>query len=59
MLGYLDVNENLDNEYIFSDIEMARRLLNYNLNQISPIEFKLNEDADEDVIRDAIQSYFR
>ncbi|WP_295831586.1 FtsX-like permease family protein [uncultured Winogradskyella sp.] len=57
-VGLFSVNENLDNEYIFSDIEMARRLLNYESQQISALEFKLKPSADEDDIRDAIKANF-
>lgn len=57
-VGLFSVNENLDNEYIFSDIEMARRLLNYEPQQISALEFKLKPSADEDDIRDAIKANF-
>ena len=57
-VGLFSVNENLDNEYIFSDIEMARRLLNYEPQQISALEFKLKPSADEDDIRDAIEANF-
>ena len=57
-VGLFSVNENLDNEYIFSDIEMARRLLNYEPQQMSAIEFKLKPSADEDAIRDAIEANF-
>ena len=57
-VGLFSVNENLDNEYIFSDIEMARRLLNYEPQQLSALEFKLETSADEDAVRDAIEANF-
>ncbi len=57
-VGLFSVNENLDNEYIFSDIEMVRRLINYESQQISALEFKLKPSADEDDIRDAIEANF-
>lgn len=57
-VGLFSVNEKLDNEYMFSDIELARLLLNYEPNQLSAIEFKLTKDADEDQLREAIESAF-
>ncbi|RZN82591.1 MAG: ABC transporter permease [Winogradskyella sp.] len=57
-VGLFSVNENLDNEYIFADIGMARSLLNYEANQISAIEFKLNPEVDQDEVRAAIEAQF-
>ncbi|WP_321252872.1 ABC transporter permease [Psychroserpens sp.] len=55
-IGIFDINEELNNEIIFSDIETARYLLNYNTDQISSIELKLNPDADQELIRTQVES---
>ncbi len=57
-IGLFDINEELNSEYIFSDIGLAKQLLNYKNDQISALELKLNTDADEDLIRDKINSNF-
>jgi len=57
-VGLFNVNENLDNEYVFSNIELASSLLNYKPNQISVMEFKLNPEADEGAVRRAIELAF-
>jgi lipoprotein-releasing system permease protein len=55
-VGVFDINEDLNNEYVFADIETARYLLNYNTNQISAIELKLNEGADSKLIQNTIKT---
>ncbi|WP_282042115.1 ABC transporter permease [Winogradskyella flava] len=57
-VGLFDINEELNAEYIFSDIGLAKRLLNYKDHQISALELKLSSDADEDNIRTELNSYF-
>ena len=57
-VGLFSINENLDNEYVFSDINLAQSLLNYSPNQLSSIELLLKTDADENDIRQKIQSQF-
>ncbi|MFC4722809.1 ABC transporter permease [Geojedonia litorea] len=55
-VGVFDINEELNNEYIYADIETARYLLNYNPEQISAIELKLSEGSDETLVRSRIIS---
>ncbi len=57
-VGLFDINEELNNEFIYSDIALARTLLNYNDNQYSSIELKLIEGANESVIRERIEYLF-
>jgi lipoprotein-releasing system permease protein len=57
-VGLFDINEELNNEYIYSDIATARTLLNYNSHQYSSIELKLKADVDENALRNEIQSLF-
>jgi len=55
-VGIFDINEKLNDTYVYSSISLARRLLNYKPNQISAIEFKLNPNADETAIKTEIQN---
>ncbi len=55
-VGIFDVNEKLNDTYVYASISLARRLLNYQPNQISAIEFKLKEDADEASVQAQIQN---
>ncbi|WP_366915878.1 FtsX-like permease family protein [uncultured Psychroserpens sp.] len=55
-VGILDINEELNNEYIFSNIETARYLLNYAEDQVSSLEFKLTEEADQTVVSEALKN---
>lgn len=54
-VGVFDVNEALNDKYVFMSIEMAQHLTGYTENQITAIEFKLNEGASETKIREHIQ----
>ncbi|WP_242092467.1 ABC transporter permease [Aestuariivivens sediminicola] len=54
-VGVFSINEKLNDTYVFAPLSLAQRLLNYEPNQISAIEFKLREGADIAVVRDQIQ----
>ncbi|MEZ4797015.1 MAG: ABC transporter permease [Flavobacteriaceae bacterium] len=41
-IGIFEINEQLDNSVVYSNIELAKELLNYNENTISSIEVKLS-----------------
>lgn len=45
-VGVFDVNETLNDNYVYAPIELMVYLLNYKPNQISNIEFSLTEGAD-------------
>ncbi len=53
-MGLFDINEQLNNEYIFADIELVKSLLNYNNTQISALELKLDSQTDESEVRSEI-----
>lgn len=55
-VGIFDVNEKINDTYIYSSIGLARELLNFSQNQMTSIEFKLSDNADEDLVRSKIQS---
>ncbi|MBU2926726.1 ABC transporter permease [Winogradskyella psychrotolerans] len=57
-VGLFDINEQFNNNYVFSDIKLAKQLLSYKDDQRSAIEIKLNPDANEDLIRSQIETAF-
>lgn len=57
-VGLFDINEELNSEYIFSDITLAKQLLNYKDHQISSLELKLTEDVEEAEVRTQLESVF-
>jgi len=56
--GMYSVNEELDSEYVFSDIEYAGALLAMKKNEVTSIEIKLSSNANEDFVRSEIKSIF-
>ena len=52
------VNEELDQKYIFTNIDYARKLLNYDATTLSSVELKLNPKADPVQIQQKIQNLF-
>ncbi|MFT5846941.1 MAG: lipoprotein-releasing system permease protein [Psychroserpens sp.] len=57
-VGLLAINEELNSQYIFANIETTRYLLNYDKNQVSSVEFKLKEDANTIEVSEAIKTIF-
>lgn len=55
-VGVFDINENLNDTYVFAPIGLAQNLLNYKPNQVSAIEFKLKKGADEFKVKEDIQA---
>ncbi len=55
-VGIFDINENLNDSYIFTPIGLAKNLLNYKDNQISAIEFKLKNTAELNTVKKQIQN---
>ena len=56
--GMYSVNEELDSEYVFSDIDYARSLLGMKTNEITSIEVKIAPGSDEHLVRSDIKSIF-
>ena len=56
--GMYSVNEELDSEYVFSDIDYARSLLGMKTNEITSIEVKIAPGSDEHLVRSDIISIF-
>lgn len=50
-VGFYFINEDINQKYVFADLNIVRELLDYNPNQVSGIELKLKPGANEsDVI---------
>jgi lipoprotein-releasing system permease protein len=58
-IGIYSISEDLDSKYVFADLSLAQELLMYKPNQISGVEFKLKENANEDAIRSQLESIFK
>ena len=54
----ININEEFDNQYVFCDISTARKLLNYNKTQITHLEIKLTNDAQEKNVINQINTLF-
>ncbi|WP_179317187.1 ABC transporter permease [Winogradskyella undariae] len=57
-VGLFEINEELNNNYIFSDITLAKQLLSYQDNQLSAIELKLKLGTKEEEIRTQLKATF-
>ncbi|MDU8884720.1 FtsX-like permease family protein [Yeosuana sp. MJ-SS3] len=55
-VGIFDINENLNDTYVFAPISLAQDLLNYSSDQVSALEFKLKSETDEESVRNRINS---
>ncbi|NUY81407.1 ABC transporter permease [Flavobacterium sp. MAH-1] len=47
-VGIYAISEELDSKYVFADLRLAQILLNYQIDQVSAVEFKLDANADVD-----------
>ncbi len=56
--GVFQVEENLDNKYIFIDLELAQALLEKTNTQVSGINFKLKPETDVTSVRSKISTVF-
>ncbi len=56
--GIYSVNEELDDKYVFSNIGLARDLLNLQENEYSAIEFRLDPEVSSEEISEKINSIF-
>tara|TARA_R110001583_G_scaffold32436_1_gene110663 strand:- start:2452 stop:3657 length:1206 start_codon:yes stop_codon:yes gene_type:complete len=55
-VGIFSINEKFDDSYLFTSLDLAQNLLNYQPNQTSAIEFKLKAGVDENVAKQNIQT---
>ncbi len=57
-VGLFDVNEEVNQKYIYTSLEATQELLNYPKNSLSYIELKTNEDVDEELLREELVTIF-
>jgi len=57
-VGIYSISEDLDSKYVFADLGLVQELLVYKPNQISGIEFKLKENADENAVKKQLNAIF-
>ncbi|GGD20890.1 ABC transporter permease [Flavobacterium orientale] len=55
-IGFYFLNEDLNQKYVFCDLEVAQELLELKSNQITNIEFKLSEKHNESEIRENLKT---
>ncbi|MFY0712186.1 ABC transporter permease [Seonamhaeicola sp. NFXS20] len=55
-VGVFYINEKLNDNYVYTSIDLAKKLLNYKPNQISALEFKLKEGADIEATKQNIKA---
>jgi lipoprotein-releasing system permease protein len=53
-VGIYAISEELDSKYVFADLRLAQILLNYQIDQVSAVEFKLKPNADVQKAADQI-----
>ena len=56
--GIYSVNEELDEQFVFTDLALAQELLSYEQGEISALELKLTQDANEEAISDQVRQLF-
>jgi lipoprotein-releasing system permease protein len=56
--GVFQINEDLDNTFVYCNFETAQHLLSYKKNQISSIEFLLKNPEDVDVVKQQLLTIF-
>jgi lipoprotein-releasing system permease protein len=57
-IGIFEINEQLDNSVVYSNIEQVQELLNYSENTMSSLEFKLSDIDNIETVTEAIQIVF-
>jgi lipoprotein-releasing system permease protein len=55
-VGVFDINEKINDTYVYGSLDLAQHLLNYDENQITGIEFRLVNGADENNAKEKIQA---
>jgi lipoprotein-releasing system permease protein len=56
--GVYSINDDLNDKYVFANIELAQDLLEFNAQDVTNIEFELSPDADETVVKEKIATIF-
>lgn len=58
-VGFYFINEDLNQKYVFANLSIVQELLDYQPNQVSGFEIKLQSNAKESVIVNAIQTILK
>ena len=58
-IGIYTINEDLDSKYVFADLGLAQELLEYQSNQVSGLEIKIQKGANEKAIIEQLQTIFK
>lgn len=58
-VGVYAVSEELDEKYVFADLNLAQELLEFKPNQVTGIEFKLQPETDETIVAAKLQTIFK
>lgn len=58
LFGVYAIEENLDNKYVFTDLEVVQNLLNKNPEELSGINFKLEPGTDVEQLRGELDNLF-
>lgn len=58
-IGIYSLNDEIDNKYVYCDIEIARNLLGFTSNQVTNIEFKIRTNSNEDKAIAELKSIFK
>lgn len=58
VVGVYSVNEDIDNKYVFCSLDLAQKLLEYEKNQYSAVEFKLKPGVGEAALKDRLAKIF-
>lgn len=56
--GVYRINEDLDDKYVFTNIELAQDLLDFNANEVTNIEFDISPEANETSVKTKIANIF-
>lgn len=58
-VGMFNINEDIDGKYVYCDIQLARKLFDFQNNQISSIEFKISPNASEEIVIKELKAIFK
>ncbi|WP_339888822.1 FtsX-like permease family protein [uncultured Flavobacterium sp.] len=58
-VGVYSLNDEIDNKYVYCDIEIAQELLGFKPNQVTNVEFKINPNSDEEKAIAELKSIFK
>jgi lipoprotein-releasing system permease protein len=58
-VGFYFINEELNQKYVFANLNIVQELLDYKSNQISGFELKLEPKADESAIVESLEKIFQ